>query len=678
MKNSVKFLIILVFIFYGFSEVFAQQDIPKGVPKLYIQLFNNYKLGDITRNTKFEGTMRIENANGSNFPDENLYNGNIRIAGRGNSSWTDSKWQDDYKRSYSIDLTDRVGKKTGVPLLGMPKSADWILFASHFDRSFLRNYFSYELSLAMGHWAARSWFVELFVNGEYRGLYSVMENIRNEEEREYVNDGFIIESDYPQRLRKDNLQYITSSRIYDGRWYYDDGPVTDSMYFGFKYPKDDIRTPAQTKYAKDYITDFETALYGSDYLDPNIGYQRYIDAQSFADWYIIAELGADWDHSYYLSSCYLTKPEGEKMKMCPVWDFDLAYNSVDYIVTRNNVPWIRRMWNDDSFRQLVFRRFEETLPLLENLLKHIEEVGADLNRYGALDRNFEKWDVLGVILRGREIASKTYEGELRKLIQRIRERYMYIATNSNNGYCNILKNMKPGIRFIDQDDYDDCILPIEVIASALRTGVLYLWNDEPPELYNRYTITDYGKYSLTIKIGTCESPPSDTIYIKRMGTVTVSDEKQQYDGNPKNVTVTTDPSELPVRITYNGSDTPPVEIGEYRVVAEIEDDLYKGKQVSTLKIVKDINTGTPEMPDASLIVYPNPTNGILNIEGLEYLITNRPLTIELINMAGVTCIRKQTADPKFTLDISGFPNGLYLLRISDEKQNIVEKVVKME
>jgi len=133
-----------------------------------------------------------------------------------------------------------------------------------------------------------------------------------------------------------------------------------------------------------------------------------------------------------------------------------------------------------------------------------------------------------------------------------------------------------------------------------------------------------------------------------------------------------------VRLTYNGSVTPPVKIGNYRVVAEIDDDMYKGKQVSTLAIVADINTGIPEMPDASLIVYPNPTNGFLYIEGLESFIASRPITIELINAAGVICIRKQTRDPRVALDMSGFPQGLYLLRITAAKQTIVRKVLKME
>ena len=670
-KIIFKWIIVSGTIFSStvFGDIFAQQ----GIPKLYIQLSGNNKIGNITKEAKMDATMRIENANGSNFPAVNLYNGNIRIKGRGNSSW---KIPD--KKTYSIDLVDKSGKKTHVPLLGMPMSGDWILFASYFDKTFLRNFFSYDLSRAMGYWATRSWFVELYVNGEYRGLYAVQENIKNEEQRANVGEsGYIIEQDYPQRLRAEGAKYISSSRVYDGRWY-SEISSTDSLYFGFKYPSDDNLTAAQKKYIKDYIADFEKALYGSSFADPNTGYRQYIDVDSFVDWYILAELGGDWDHCYFLSSCYLSKPQGGKMKMCPVWDFDVAYKTtVDYISARNNVPWIRRLWEDESFRQLVFKRFAEVLPLVEKSISSIEEIAAELNRYGAIDRNFERWNILGTnIWTEEKIIPQTYDGHLRRFTQWIRQRYLYIATFANDDYCNVLKQMKPAIRVIDQDIYENSELPIEVESSSLRTGVTpyYYWNGIR-QGSRQYTITDYGKYSLTIRMGTCESLPSDTLYVKRLGTVMISDNVQVYDGNPKSVTVSTNPPSLPVRITYNGAGNPPVQTGTYRVVAEINDAGYKGKQVSTL-IITQFSTNTPEISDAALRVYPNPVDDILYIEGLESISAYQQITIELVNTAGVTCIQRKTNDPKVSLDISKIPQGIYLLHITTPKQSFVRKVVR--
>ena len=328
-----------------------------GVPKLHIRLSGNYVIGDITKEEKLTAIMRIENANGSTYKESNLYNGNILIKGRGNSSWTGTN-----KKSYSIDLINNSGKKNETSLLDMGKDEDWILNAFYFDKTLLRNYFTFYLMNKMGHWAPEGRFVELYLNDEYRGIYMLSENIKKGSQRVNIKDignsgtsltgGYLFEQDYPQRLKKEGAKYITSSRTYPGR-YYQDTPTEDYLYFGFKYPKDDNRTQQQTKYITDYIADFEGALYGSNFKDPTNGYRKYADMQSFVDWYVITELSIDWDHSYFLSSVFLHKQQGEKLKIGPIWDFDVAYKSssgINSFVTRSNVPWINRMHEDENFK----------------------------------------------------------------------------------------------------------------------------------------------------------------------------------------------------------------------------------------------------------------------------------------------------------------------------------------
>lgn len=57
-----------------------------------------------------------------------------------------------------------------------------------------------------------------------------------------------------------------------------------------------------------------------------------------------------------------------------------------------------------------------------------------------------------------------------------------------------------------------------------------------------------------------------------------------YDGTPKLPTVTTDPSGLPVAVTFNGSTTPPTGPGTYAVVATVTDPNYRGTTTGTLVI----------------------------------------------------------------------------------------------
>ncbi len=61
---------------------------------------------------------------------------------------------------------------------------------------------------------------------------------------------------------------------------------------------------------------------------------------------------------------------------------------------------------------------------------------------------------------------------------------------------------------------------------------------------------------------------------------------QTYDGTPKSVTVTTNPSWLSVEVKYNGNTTPPTNAGSYSVVATVMDPNYTGSASGTLVIGK--------------------------------------------------------------------------------------------
>ena len=66
-------------------------------------------------------------------------------------------------------------------------------------------------------------------------------------------------------------------------------------------------------------------------------------------------------------------------------------------------------------------------------------------------------------------------------------------------------------------------------------------------------------------------------------------------------------------------------------------------------------------------LYPNPTNGILNVEG------EGAMTISVMNMLGQKVL-KTTANGNTTIDLSGFDSGIYLVRIETENGMKIEKV----
>ena len=76
--------------------------------------------------------------------------------------------------------------------------------------------------------------------------------------------------------------------------------------------------------------------------------------------------------------------------------------------------------------------------------------------------------------------------------------------------------------------------------------------------------------------------------MKATATVTVNTISVAFDGQPHSVTASTNPSGLPVSLTYNGSATPPTQPGVYAVVATIQDPNYQGSGNGTLTIATNM------------------------------------------------------------------------------------------
>ena len=76
---------------------------------------------------------------------------------RGNSSAVNPK------KPYRLQLEDSHGHPMKAGLLGMPMESDWILYPAYTDKTLFRDVLGYELWRAMGHYAVRCRYVELFI-----------------------------------------------------------------------------------------------------------------------------------------------------------------------------------------------------------------------------------------------------------------------------------------------------------------------------------------------------------------------------------------------------------------------------------------------------------------------------------------------------------------------------------
>ncbi len=140
-----------------------------------------YTEDDIPDEPKIFGTIGIiyDTTGGVNSINDplNYYSSKLGIETRGNST------QGFDKKTYSIELRTAANEDTSVNLFGMGGEEDWILHAMVIDKSQLRIPMSFYLAQRMGQYASEFKYVELILNGDYRGTYILVEKIKRDDDR---------------------------------------------------------------------------------------------------------------------------------------------------------------------------------------------------------------------------------------------------------------------------------------------------------------------------------------------------------------------------------------------------------------------------------------------------------------------------------------------------------------
>lgn len=217
----------------------------------------------------------------------NHYNGKIAIEIRGSSS------QQFPKKQYGFETKDAQGKDLDVSLLNMPEEADWILSASYSDKTLMRNVLAYKLANDMGRYASRTQFCEVVLNGDYHGVYMLMEKIKRDKNRvniskmeptdisgDALTGGYIIKIDKLEGSDTDG--WYSTFLPYPGAW--------QRIYYQYDTPKLEDLAPEQISYIKNFVFTFENLMTKPEYADPQNGYAQYIDIDSFVDYFILNEI----------------------------------------------------------------------------------------------------------------------------------------------------------------------------------------------------------------------------------------------------------------------------------------------------------------------------------------------------------------------------------------------------
>lgn len=375
----------------------------------------------------------------------NNYNGLISIETRGSSS------QGFPKKSYALETQNLSGNNVNAPLLGMPAENDWILYAPYTDKTLMRDALTYHLGSAMGNYAPRFVFCELFIDGIYQGVYCLEEKIKVDNARVDIAKlnptdtlGDQLTGGYILKVDRDNGpgSYFTSA--YNGT----SGPLR----IVFHDPDENELHQLQKNYIENYVADFEDALFGSNFQDPTNGFRAYADTRSFIDFFLANEISNNID-GYRLSTfLYKDKNSNDSLiHMGPLWDFNLAFGNANYCDGElftgwayqhagacGNMPyWWDRMLSDTLFtRELHCRYLELRSGIYSDayLLNWVDSLALKLDE--SKERNYEFWPILGIYVWPNYYVGSTYSDEIDYLKYWIQNRMAWLDINiMGSGSC---------------------------------------------------------------------------------------------------------------------------------------------------------------------------------------------------------------------------------------------------
>ena len=354
----------------------------------------------VSKDNYVTGTFRLDG--GRNY--DSVDQMDMKIRGRGNSTWALHP-----KKPYQMKLESKRD------LFGMLEDKKWLFLAEYSDKTLLRNHLAFELGRRTSlRWTPSGHFAEVFVNGEHDGFYHISEKVEDGSNRVDIGDtGFLLEIDQPSRLDPDDVSFRT-----------------DTYLINIKEPGLAYSDP-EFNQVRTHINQFESILFGDNFADPVAGYRAYADVDSFIDWFLVNEIAKNVDAQWY-SSIFFHWIPGEKIRMGPIWDFDLGFGNVDYAdatfpegwwVRWNS--WIARMLEDPYFAARVKERYA----LMDSQRPEIKEAiyawAEQLNLSQA--ENDSIWQTLGNYVWPNPVIYDTYQEEVEHLVTWLDTRMDWLA-----------------------------------------------------------------------------------------------------------------------------------------------------------------------------------------------------------------------------------------------------------
>lgn len=398
-------------VLYGYDGSVYEKDIcihrGNGIYTVNLKLFDGNEAAAINKEDFLDAQIRLTAPDGN----DKLSYIPVRVKGRGNSTWfTD-------KQPYVLEFDDDVS------ILGMNAQNKYLLLAGHYEGSKILSKMMFDLNKDIGmSYTIDSAFVNLYINGDYRGIYTICEPVDHGiedlgQKLQRINEAYSSyerldteESDVNAYYSEGDPKNITGVYIIekDIQDYYREDPLgfrIDKYYFAMKYPNN--LTIGEAEYVRDRFEVINTLL---EKRDQKVF--EYIDVDSFATRYISEEFAGNSDGAR-TSWYYYYKSNDPHLYAGPGWDYDGSFGESNGFYQDYNrsildvwespdmdevLRWDERLLEIPEYKEFLSEKYRQIRPLLVELYSrkvntYFNEVYKSVNmdniRWNHSDSRFE-------------------------------------------------------------------------------------------------------------------------------------------------------------------------------------------------------------------------------------------------------------------------------------------------
>ena len=360
-----------------------------------------------------------------------LEDNSAQMKGRGNGSWTFPK------KPFQIKFN-----KKQQPLDATAKAKKWTLINNYGDRTLMRNKVAFDISREAGmEFTPYCTFVDVIYNGEYEGCYQLCDQVEVNPGRVELTEMETTDID-GEELTGGYFVEVDAYAYQETSWFKSrrGTPVT------IKSPDDDEIVSQQAVYIENHFNALESALFSSDFRDPENGYRKYLDLESFLRYFIVCELDGNLDSFW---SMYMKKERGDdRFIVSPVWDVDLGFQNfgspypvndmTDFLYTHPDASkadgmeaFVNRIVKDDKDAREQMSEIWSQLRYNGNFNydffeERIDAYAATLEESQKL--NFVRWPILNQSVQKGQKIFGSYEGEVNNLKSYLKGRFPKLDT----------------------------------------------------------------------------------------------------------------------------------------------------------------------------------------------------------------------------------------------------------